>query len=294
MMASPSETTLIVLARPPASELLRPETAAFWTTVTALGLTITPILAGVGRRLARRVDRRTRARCEGHRRRPHRHLRLWPGRADGRRHAGRARQALSGGRQRRRFSQMLARAKGYEAIFGDVARPRAGRAAQSRRGCGAGADDGRSRAGRPDRAANARQLSRPADHRPGPRHRPRRAALPGRGDRRGARDARGVAPACRSGAGRCRRCDRPGHRQHPRKTRGDARGNHGRRRYGGRAGARPAAVAGLAGRPRPRPWPARREPPAPPLRPCRRRGRRPGPCRDGRRRPARRAPRPQP
>ena len=56
MMASPSETSLIVLTAAAGSGLLRPETAAFWTTVTALGLTITPILASIGRRLARRVE----------------------------------------------------------------------------------------------------------------------------------------------------------------------------------------------------------------------------------------------
>ena len=59
MLASPSETSLIVLAAAASSGLLRPETAAFWTTVTALGLTITPILASIGRRLSRRVEGRT-------------------------------------------------------------------------------------------------------------------------------------------------------------------------------------------------------------------------------------------
>ena len=56
MMASPSETSLIVLTAAAGSGLLRAETAAFWTTVTALGLTITPLLAGAGRRLSRRVE----------------------------------------------------------------------------------------------------------------------------------------------------------------------------------------------------------------------------------------------
>lgn len=56
IMASPSETSLIVLTAAAGSGLLRPETAAFWTTVTAIGLTITPLLAGAGRRLARRVE----------------------------------------------------------------------------------------------------------------------------------------------------------------------------------------------------------------------------------------------
>jgi monovalent cation:H+ antiporter-2, CPA2 family len=56
LMSSPSETTLIVLAAASAAQLIRPETAAFWQIVTAIGLTITPLLAKVGRMAARRVD----------------------------------------------------------------------------------------------------------------------------------------------------------------------------------------------------------------------------------------------
>jgi CPA2 family monovalent cation:H+ antiporter-2 len=56
IMASPSETTLIVLAAAAAAQLIRPETAAFWQIVTAIGLTITPLLAKLGRIAARRVD----------------------------------------------------------------------------------------------------------------------------------------------------------------------------------------------------------------------------------------------
>lgn len=56
LMASPSETSLIVLVAAGSSGLLRSETVQFWTTVTAIGLTITPILAGLGRRLSRRVE----------------------------------------------------------------------------------------------------------------------------------------------------------------------------------------------------------------------------------------------
>ena len=56
LMASPSETTLIVLAAASAAQLIRPETAAFWQIVTALGLTITPLLAKLGQVAARRVD----------------------------------------------------------------------------------------------------------------------------------------------------------------------------------------------------------------------------------------------
>lgn len=56
LMASPSETTLIVLATASGAALIHPSTAQFWQTVTALGLTVTPLLAWAGRRLARRVD----------------------------------------------------------------------------------------------------------------------------------------------------------------------------------------------------------------------------------------------
>ena len=55
-MSSPSETTLIVLAAASAAQLIQPETAAFWQIVTAIGLTITPLLAQLGRIAARRVD----------------------------------------------------------------------------------------------------------------------------------------------------------------------------------------------------------------------------------------------
>ena len=56
LMASPSETTLIILAAAAAAQLIRPETAAFWQIVTAIGLTITPLLAKLGRDAARRVE----------------------------------------------------------------------------------------------------------------------------------------------------------------------------------------------------------------------------------------------
>ncbi|MFD1611997.1 cation:proton antiporter [Sphingomonas tabacisoli] len=57
LMASPSETTLIVLAAAAQAGLIRTETAAFWQIVTALGLTLTPLLARVGRDLGRRLER---------------------------------------------------------------------------------------------------------------------------------------------------------------------------------------------------------------------------------------------
>jgi CPA2 family monovalent cation:H+ antiporter-2 len=56
LMASPSETTLIVLGTATSAALIQPGTAQFWQIVTAIGLTITPVLARVGQRLARRVD----------------------------------------------------------------------------------------------------------------------------------------------------------------------------------------------------------------------------------------------
>ena len=57
LMASPSETTLILLGAAVAVGTIDPTSAAFWQTVTALGLTLTPLLAKVGRWVARRVDR---------------------------------------------------------------------------------------------------------------------------------------------------------------------------------------------------------------------------------------------
>lgn len=56
LLASPSETTLIVLTAALTARLIAPEEARFWQLVTALGLTVTPILALIGRWLARRVD----------------------------------------------------------------------------------------------------------------------------------------------------------------------------------------------------------------------------------------------
>ena len=57
LMAAPSETTLIVLTAASSALLIQPGTAQFWQIVTAIGLTITPLLAWLGRRLARQVDR---------------------------------------------------------------------------------------------------------------------------------------------------------------------------------------------------------------------------------------------
>lgn len=59
LMASPSETTLIVLAAAASAQLIQPQTAAFWQIVTAIGLTITPLLARFGHDMARRIEMRS-------------------------------------------------------------------------------------------------------------------------------------------------------------------------------------------------------------------------------------------
>jgi CPA2 family monovalent cation:H+ antiporter-2 len=58
LMASPSETTLIVLGSATAAQLVSRETAAFWQIVTAMGLTLTPLLAELGRMAGSRVGGR--------------------------------------------------------------------------------------------------------------------------------------------------------------------------------------------------------------------------------------------
>ncbi len=62
LMSSPSETTLIVLAAAAQARLILPETAQFWEIVTAIGLTITPVLARIGHDVSRRIEWR----AEGH------------------------------------------------------------------------------------------------------------------------------------------------------------------------------------------------------------------------------------
>jgi len=52
MMAAPGETTLIVLGAAGTAGLIAPGTTSFWQVVTAIGMTITPLLALAGRRLA--------------------------------------------------------------------------------------------------------------------------------------------------------------------------------------------------------------------------------------------------
>ena len=59
LMGSPSETTLIVLAAALSAGLIQVPTANFWQTVTAMGLTLTPLLAKGGRALARLMEERS-------------------------------------------------------------------------------------------------------------------------------------------------------------------------------------------------------------------------------------------
>ena len=56
LMASPSETTLILLGAAATTGVIAQDTATFWQAATAVGLTITPLLAMLGRVAARRVD----------------------------------------------------------------------------------------------------------------------------------------------------------------------------------------------------------------------------------------------
>ncbi|MCJ1959078.1 cation:proton antiporter [Novosphingobium mangrovi (ex Hu et al. 2023)] len=56
LMSSPSETTLIVLSAAATAQLIQPGTNQFWQIVTAIGLTVTPLLSMFGKIAARRVD----------------------------------------------------------------------------------------------------------------------------------------------------------------------------------------------------------------------------------------------
>jgi len=61
LMASPSETTLIVLGSATVAQLVSRDTAAFWQIVTATGLTVTPLLAKLGRAAGSRFAGRSMA-----------------------------------------------------------------------------------------------------------------------------------------------------------------------------------------------------------------------------------------
>ena len=56
LMASPSETTLIVLAAATTALVIDEDTAQFWQIVAAIGLTVTPLLAKLGHVIARRIE----------------------------------------------------------------------------------------------------------------------------------------------------------------------------------------------------------------------------------------------
>ncbi|MDE2302604.1 MAG: cation:proton antiporter [Sphingomonadales bacterium] len=56
LLSAPSETTLIVLSAAAAAQLIHPASLAFWRSVTALGLTVTPLLAWAGRHVAKRLE----------------------------------------------------------------------------------------------------------------------------------------------------------------------------------------------------------------------------------------------
>ena len=58
LLASPGETTLIVLGIAVAAGLVGTVDAAFWQTVTALGMTVTPLLARLGQLAMHRLERR--------------------------------------------------------------------------------------------------------------------------------------------------------------------------------------------------------------------------------------------
>ena len=56
LMSSPSETTLIVLTAALAAQLINTEAAQFWQVATAIGLTVTPLMAWGGSILAKRLE----------------------------------------------------------------------------------------------------------------------------------------------------------------------------------------------------------------------------------------------
>ena len=127
LMASPSETTLVVLASASAAGLIGGQTASFWQIVTALGLTVAPPLAKLGRLAGSRFAGRALA-----------------SQMDATLESAEPGQVviLGFGRVGRMVADMLdthgkdylaidsdvdgvaaARGEGYDALFGDVARP---------------------------------------------------------------------------------------------------------------------------------------------------------------------------
>ena len=91
LMASPSETTLILLGAGAVAGVIAPDDAAFWQAVTALGLTVTPLLAATGRWVSPPLRcAHPRSHSSLSRGGPHGDLWLRPRWADGRRNARRA------------------------------------------------------------------------------------------------------------------------------------------------------------------------------------------------------------
>jgi hypothetical protein len=222
-MASPSETTLIVLATAAQARLIDPGTASFWQVVTAIGLTLTPLLAIVGRRASRRIDHAAHdapvAAEEGA------VVIIGFGRV-GRMVAtlldahGRAWSAVETDPD----AAAAARAEGFAVSFGDAARMETlDRMNLNAAGALVLTMDDPVLGARFD-ATGAGGISGPYDHRPGARCEARGGTLPRGCQRCGAGDAGKLAATVRGRAGRPRRRHGSGDRLHPRKARGTCAG----------------------------------------------------------------------
>ncbi len=124
LMASPSETTLIVLATAASANLIDQQTASFWQMVTAIGLTVTPLLAKFGHVVALRLALREVAESVDSAPKPHAAIILGFGRvgqlvADMMNVHGRPYRAVDADADR----VAMMRERDYDVIFGDVARP---------------------------------------------------------------------------------------------------------------------------------------------------------------------------
>lgn len=124
LMASPSETTLIVLGAAASAHLIGQQTANFWQLVTAIGLTVTPLLAKMGHMIARLLSRQDSALPEAFDNPPQSAVILGFGRvgqlvADMLNVHGRHYRAIDANADR--VAEM--RGQGYSVIFGDIARP---------------------------------------------------------------------------------------------------------------------------------------------------------------------------
>jgi CPA2 family monovalent cation:H+ antiporter-2 len=124
LMASPSETTLIVLATAASANLIDQQTASFWQMVTAIGLTVTPLLAKFGHVVALRLALREAVESVDSVAKPQAAIILGFGRvghlvADMMDVHGRPYRAVDADADR----VAVVREQGYDVIFGDVARP---------------------------------------------------------------------------------------------------------------------------------------------------------------------------